>query len=264
MADLNEHKLQRTRTRSDVVYRYSVDLHGQHLGTVFPIFQRTADGVSKLVGTGFFIAPHGVFLSAAHVFELEVSPEDSFWIVYLDGDNQPLKLDVGEVRVRPEGRDIAMGEVNVEGLKHPFATVMESLPMEKEVVASLVYSHTLVHEPVQEPNGSEEIQHIQRRWHWEMGVVEQVSHEGYPFTPGPSFISNIFVEGRVSGGPVLNSSGFVVGVNSRGSHPPGELPYSIASGLKGLGKIEWDGISIQDRTANTRLLPIARFRPKAG
>jgi len=58
-------------------------------------------------------------------------------------------------------------------------------------------------------------------------------------------MSSILVEGRASGGPVLNSNGFVIGVNSSGTEVLGDQPYSFASSVKGLGEVEIGGVSVK-------------------
>ena len=91
-----------------------------------------------------------------------------------------------------------------------------------------------------------------------MGKVEEVSIDGFWQTPGPAFRSSILVEGRASGGPVFNSNGFVVGINSRRMAPPNDIPYSIATSINGIRQLEFNGVSIQDRRAGLAYRPIAR------
>jgi len=259
MVDHNEKLLQRTRVRSGVVERYYYHFIPPYERAIFPIFQRFSNGTSQLAGTGFFIAPAGIFLSAAHVFEIDVNEEDSFWIIYIDSEDQIHELEFREVRVRPENRDIALGEVAIGDIEHPVVSIMELLPEINEVMASFVFSHTLVHEP--EEIGKDKTQLVQYRSIWELGKVEDISYEGFWQTPGPSFRSSILVEGRASGGPVFNSNGFVVGVNCRGMAPDGEIPYSIASSLKGVRELEFCGISIRERRhglANNPIVEVYR------
>lgn len=59
--------------------KYDFERYGGELGEgadfVFPLFKASEDGISQLVGTGFFINRHGVFCTARHVVE-DVFDED--------------------------------------------------------------------------------------------------------------------------------------------------------------------------------------------
>ena len=256
--DPNEPFLKQTRLRCSVVERYLHEFIPPFERSVFPIFQRLSDGTSVLAGTGVFVAPDGVFASAAHVFEIDVNPGDGFSVLFVDSDEEIHELDLECVKVRPEEKDIALGKIIMGKLDHPVVSIMELLPEVNEVMASFAYSHTLVHLP--EEQDGELIQRIRIRNHWEMGKVEEVSHEGFWQTPGPAFRSSILVEGRASGGPVFNSNGFVVGINSRGMAPPDGVPYSVATSIAGIRELQIDGASIQERREGVSNKPIARVR----
>ncbi len=253
--DPTEQSLQRTRIRCSVVERYYYQFIPPFEQSVFPVFQRLSDGTSRLASTGFFIAPSGFFLSAAHVFEIDVGETDSFWMIHVDSSGQIHELDLDGVSIRPEGRDIALGKVKMGELDHPIVSIMELLPEVNEVMASFAFSHTLIHEP--EDQDGELTQLVQYRSHWELGKVEEVSHEGFWKIPGPSFRSSILVEGRASGSPVFNSNGFVVGVNCRGMAPEDDRPYSVASSINGIMDLKVDGINIRERREGLRNKPIA-------
>ncbi|MEB3212291.1 MAG: hypothetical protein VKL39_13100, partial [Leptolyngbyaceae bacterium] len=158
MTDHREQLFQKTRIRSSATGRYAFEFISPYEKTVFPIMQRFANGTSQLAGTGFFIAPGGIFLSAAHVFEIDVSNKDSFWTVIQDTENSLVELDFEEVRVRPDNRDIAVGKIDMQGLEHPIVSIMELMPEVNEVIATFVFSQTLVHKPTL--NKSVLMQHI--------------------------------------------------------------------------------------------------------
>lgn len=257
MVDPSESLLQQTRLRCSVVERYIHQFIFPYERAVFPIFQRFSDGTSNLAGTGMFIAPSGIFLSAAHVFEIDVDKKDSFWMLYIDANEEPHELDLGEVKIRPKNRDIALGKVQLDNIEHPVVSIMELLPEVNEVMASFAFSHTLVHDP--EEHSGEIVQRVQLRNHWEMGKIGEVFHDGFWQTPGPAFRSSILVEGRASGGPVFNSNGFVVGVNCRGMAPDDQVPYSIASSINGIRDLEFEGESIHVRRKDLKNEPIARI-----
>ena len=169
MVDPTEQYLKRTRVRSDIVNRYAYQFIPPYEKSVFPIFQRSLGGASRLAGTGFFLAPSGIFLSAAHVFELEHNEGDSYWIIYIDSDGNEHDLNFVEIMIKPEGRDIALGQVEMSGLDHPVVSIMELLPEIDEVMASFAFSHTLIHN-IEEQDGVQ-VQRVQYRSHWEIGKV---------------------------------------------------------------------------------------------
>lgn len=255
MVDSAEQHLQKTRTRSSVVERYYYQFIPPFEQTVFPIFQRYTDGTSQLAGTGFFIAPCGIFVSAAHVFEIEVNEGDSFWMIYVDSEGQIHELEFDEIRIKPENRDIAMGQVSIGTIDHPIVSIMELLPEVNEVMASFAFSHTLVHES--EEQDDELVQLVHYRSHWEIGKTEEVNHDGFWQVPGPAFSSSILVEGRASGGPVFNSNGFVVGINCRGMASEGNIPYSISTSMNGIRELEFQGSTIKERRTGLANKPIA-------
>lgn len=92
--DPNEPLLQKTRSRCSVVERYLHEFISPFERSVFPIFQRVSDGTSLLAGTGLFVAPSGIFVSAAHVFEIDVNTGDSLFIVYVDLEGQIHELEL--------------------------------------------------------------------------------------------------------------------------------------------------------------------------
>lgn len=257
MVDSRESSLQQTRHRSIASVKYSFRFIDTFEQTVFPIMQRDGDGNSKLAGTGFFLAPDGIFMSAAHVFEIGVSKNDTFWTLYPDAENNLIEMDFNNVKIRPENRDLAIGQVDMGNIDHPTVSIMELMPEINEVISTFVFSQTLVHEP--EEIDGDIAQQIQYRSHWEIGLAEEIEMNGFRHTPGRAFSSSVFVEGGASGGPIINSNGFVVGVNCRGLAPEDGLPYSIASGIEGVRGFEYDGVTIKERRKGLENKPIARM-----
>ena len=170
-------EISKKKSRCNVFERYYYQFIEPFERSVFPIFQRNENGESILAGTGFFIAPDGIFLTAAHIFEINVNKNDQFWIVYLDSNGMTHELDILSQNIRPENRDIVVGEVNVAGHEHPIVSIMELLPVINEVVASFAFSHTTIKEP--EQYEGKEIQEIRYRNHWEYGIAEEINLKGF-------------------------------------------------------------------------------------
>ena len=253
MSDPTEQQLQRTRQRSLASARHKFEFFGDDQRAVFPIVKRDDAGTISLYGTGFFIAPGGVFATAKHIFEgHDVLQSDSFEILQ-EGAGHVEPRSILEV-VIDAASDLAVGRLESphDGCQsceeHPVVGIMELDPEIHEVVGSFVFSHTLIDQPenVETENGIELGQRVQFRSHWEVGLAEEVYPNGLGFVKGRCFGTSIFVEGRGSGGPVFNSNGFVIGVNSRSFAEPEGLPHSTSTSIRRLFEIEIGGKSIAD------------------
>jgi len=253
MADPCEQKLQGPRRRSLAVTRHRFIFFDANHQAVFPIVKKETAGAISLYGTGFFVAPGGVFASAKHVFEgADIHESESFHILQEAADHvEPRRIT--EVVV-DAASDLAVGRLDpahgecVFCEAHPVVGIMELDPEIHEVVGSYTFSHTLIDQPedigVEQKVGAG--QRVLYRAHWEVGTAEAIHPNGLGFVKGCCFSSSILVEGRASGGPVFNSNGFVVGVNSRSFTKTGGLPHSTASSIKRLYDIEIGGRSIRN------------------
>lgn len=264
MVDPAESQLQHTRPRSLAAVRHRFEFVPAAHRAVFPIVKRDSAGKITLYGTGFFVAPCGVFASAKHIFEGDdVLSSDSFEILQ-EGDGHVKPRRIVDVVLDSES-DIAVGMLErphddcSSCDAHAVVGIMELAPEVHEVVASFVFSHTLIHgtEPIEGPTGVESYQLVQHRSHWEVGLAEEVYPNGLGFVKGQCFGTSIFVEGRGSGGPVFNSNGFVIGINSRSFAEPMGLPHSTATSIGRLYEIAIGGKTIKELRKGLRNRPIA-------
>ncbi len=99
-------------------------------------------------------------------------------------------------------------------------------------------------------------QYCKNRSHWEVGGVKEVFGEGRGFVKGQCFSSSLLIESRASGGPVFNSSGFVVGINSRAFKFDGGLPDSTILYIEEIAKLEVNGTCLDQlwNTINTNVV----------
>lgn len=254
MVDPVEPLLQRTRQRAPANSMYDFGFRGVGERTVFPIIQHAAGGVLRLIGTGFFIAAGGIFVTAKHVFEgPDISDTDQFDVLQIC-ENQIAQRLITHLHFHPEF-DLVVGilapsECDCPSCdEHPVVSVMSLDPivsdLGNEVLASYVFAHTLVHDQDDDPL----TRLINHRGHWEKGHAEEIFPTGDGRVRGPCFSSSIFAEGRASGAPVFNSNGFVIGVNSRGLAPVDGLPYSTASSIRGALTMQIDGRTIAEHRA---------------
>ena len=63
---------------------------------------------------------------------------------------------------------------------------------------------------------------------------------------GPLLTSSILAVGRASGGPVFNSNGFVMGVNSKSFAEAKGLLHSTTSSIREIEEILIDGITVSE------------------
>lgn len=273
MTDPIEPFLQRTRHRSPASSKYHFEFIGQNESAVFPVLQRTTNGILRLIGTGFFVAPGSIFATAKHIFEGDDISESDYFEVSQVVEDDVVRRDITHIHSHTE-LDIAIcklgppEETGVDYESHPIVGVMEDDPIilddKYEVLGSFVYAQTLVHDP--EPDttgkyGGDDTQLLNRRGHWEKGYIEEIHAKGLRKVGGRCFSTSIFVEGRASGGPVFNSSGFAVGINSSGFAPPDGLPFSTISSILGAMAMSFQGPTVAERRSGLPNNPIVKVTP---
>jgi hypothetical protein len=254
MKDPAESKLQRTRQRSLASKRHKFEFFEDSQRAVFPIVRRDTTGVIVLSGTGFFVAPGGIFVTAKHVFEEgeDIDHSNSFEIIQEGVDHVESRL-ITEV-ILDANLDIAVGRLEspheqcASCENHPVVGIMQLDPEIHEVLGSFVFSHTLINPPeeLQSDDKTELYQKVKFRSHWEVGLAEEIYEDGLGHVKGRCFGTSVFVEGRASGGPLFNSNGFVIGLNSTGIAEPEGLPHSTATSIRGVYSLEIGGKSITD------------------
>lgn len=187
--------------------------------TVFPILKDVGGGKLELIGTGFFIAESGIFLTAKHVL-LDVMDGDGkqthpiFLIQFLDGQY----VFRGIARCTSHHvADIAVGipvqmtnNANGMPLKNKLLTLTAAGQCVGEPVVTYAYPKSVFkYDKVQE-------------LHFHPDYFNGVIHEFFPngrdsvMMPGACMQTSIHMHGGASGGPVFNSAGKVIGVNSTG------------------------------------------------
>ena len=269
MDDPAEASLQPTRHRS-LANRHLMSFLADGQDAVAAIMKRSVNGRIVLVGTGFFVAER-LLGTAKHVFcGDDVAEDDEFEVFQKIGTEISIRQIV-QIVESPE-YDAAIVELTDPGDdfryadSHPVVATMELDPQTHEVVGTFNVSHTLVGSIQEHPTEpGEQAQRVNFRSHWELGTVEDVVDEPRPGYAGRFIQSSAFVEGRGSGGPLFNSNGFVVGLNSYGLTPGRDeeiAPYSFAQSIKHLLDLEIDGRTLRDvRRELGRTRPIATLTP---
>lgn len=187
--------------------------------TIFPIIKHGADGLISLIGTGFFIAESGIFLTAKHVL-MEVMNEKgvqthAIALVQFIG---------GSYVIRPilrctshEIADISVGiatQMTSNKTGAPLKNKVLKLTPNLDALGARVCTYAYPKSTVKHADKQE--------LHFYPDFYEGRLEEHYPkgrdrvMLPGPCSQTSMHVHGGASGGPVFTDSGLVCGVNSTG------------------------------------------------
>lgn len=189
---------------------------------VFPILS-FIDGTFRLVGTGFFIGPNGIFVSAKHVLndilDKNGKPIGSLYIYqFLDG-NVGVQRPISRFHVHPNA-DIGVGvcyqmKNNADGteLKNCQLRLTVNIPSNQTKVSTYAYPKIL--ELPKNDKGQQVFDFYPTYFD---GLVEEHLPNGRDSSMLPSecFRTSMYLHRGASGGPVFNNNGRVFGVNSTG------------------------------------------------
>jgi hypothetical protein len=186
---------------------------------VFPILRQTPDLNFHLIGTGFFIAENGVFVTAKHVLMdvIDHSGNQTHPIVLIQFLNGNYFIRNILRCTSHQTADISVGipaqlKHNITGelLPNKILRLTQRVPAIKERVCTYAYPKTVIkHESKQElhfyPDFFE-------------GTIEDHYLQGRDsvLMPGPCLQTSMYIHGGASGGPVFDNAGKVCGINSTG------------------------------------------------
>ena len=187
---------------------------------IFPIVSQRVDGTFIAIGTGFFVAENGVFITAAHVVTAVLDDHGNVTgpfglFQFLSG---------GQYYVRPIHRatrhlvaDVAVGvavpmhhKATGAPMPNKVLTLAAVPPPLASVVCTYAYPKTTV------LSGKPQVVHF------EPGYFDGTLLEHFPLgrdrviLPGPCFRTSMVIHGGASGGPVIGPNGSVFAVNSTG------------------------------------------------
>jgi len=249
-----------TKDRSTSNSKYKFSFIGNGSNSVVPVLQRWKSGKYRLIGTGFMVASPNVFVTAKHIFkgnDINVG-DDRFYIV---DEEAECPAPISDVLLHDD-RDGAIFTVNFSaiGLSPDLTPVaIKCLPPDTdEIIGSFVYANSFVDPSIGifENKDSSVDQYCKNRSHWEVGGVKEVFGGGRGFVKGQCFSSSLLIESRASGGPVFNSKGFVIGINSRAFKFDGGLPDSTILYIEEIAKLEVNGTCLDQlwNTINTNVV----------
>lgn len=210
---------------------------------IFPILKVSKTGKYSLVGTGFFVGPEGIFATASHVMDEFIADDGSangipLIIQMIEGDSY-VQRRITSVHKHPRadiciGRVISMKSPTRGKLENPVATLSSKVPDVGEILVTYAYPRSVF-----QPGEVREACYLWGEFF--KGEVQEHFLQGRDsvMLPGPCFQTSIFIHGGASGGPVFNSQGLVVGVNSTGYEDEG---LSFITPLYLLKDLKVDGI----------------------
>lgn len=200
---------------------------------VFPICTSTSAnaGPIQLIGTGFFIADHGLFATAKHNLMLKDGPREILFSFQFLPDGYVLR-NVWKWVTHPIS-DIAIGmfRLGQPSENRPINLALalsSSAPGIGDLVATFAFPKTRIEK-------REDFQELHFDPTWHFGYVEEFYPEGRDrvFYPGPVYSTSMKVIGGASGGPVFGPRGVVIGVNSSGFDVgDGEGPISFVTPIE--------------------------------
>jgi hypothetical protein len=186
---------------------------------VFPILRQTSDLNFHLVGTGFFVADNGIFVTAKHVlmdvFDQSGNQTHPIVLIQFLGGKYFIR---NILRCTShETADISVGiaaqmKHNTTGapLTNKILRLTQRIPPIKEQVCTYAYPKTVIKHDVK--------QELHFYPDFFEGTIEEHYLQGRDsvLMPGPCMQTSMYIHGGASGGPVFDSAGKVCGINSTG------------------------------------------------
>ena len=186
---------------------------------ILPLFCRKSSNEYELVGTGFYVDPNGMLVTAAHVAEKLIDDCRGGAVattIHILGDGRYLQRRVNQFHLHSSS-DIAVGlpeEIieNKSGLpvRCEYLTMKTSLPEIGSPVATWSYP---LHRITSMPDGGTEIELDPTFYD---GIYLKYFAKGGPSVKlnPPYCLTNIHLHGASSGGPIFDTTGNVVGIAS--------------------------------------------------
>lgn len=187
---------------------------------IFPIATQRQDGVFLVIGTGFFVAANGIFVTAAHVVETVLDAEGNatgpFGMFQMLPGQQYSLRPIHRV-TRHLVADVAVG------VARPMHHKVTGAPMPNKVltlaatppgVGSLV--HTYAYPKTKVEPGKPQVIRFEPGFF--DGTLLEHHHSGRDkvLMRGPCFRTSMVIHSGASGGPVMGPNGAVFAVNSTG------------------------------------------------
>jgi hypothetical protein len=235
---------------------------------VFPIV-KYVDGKVHLIGTGFFITTHGIFVTAKHVlmdpFDRDGRERYPIGIIQFAPGDIYYQRPILRCAFHPVA-DVTVGVAQMmyhnrtgQPLTNPVLSLDRGItPIGTPVMTYAYPKHTNIIES--------EFQRVELKPNYYDGYVQDYLPNGRDktFLPGPCYQTNIHIHGGASGGPVCGPHGRVFGVNSTGIGGTNISHVSVVTSILDLtiDEVSMDGlparsvrVSEMARTGHIIVLP---------
>jgi hypothetical protein len=223
----------------------------------FPIVRYDTDSRMHLIGTGFFIATNGLFVTARHVlmdpFDSKGRQQYPIGMVQFRPGNTYYLRPILRCALHPTA-DVTVGVAapmkhNQDGspLPNPRLTLTTASPAIGSKIATYAYPK---HVNFTDDSGTQTI-HLRPAFY--DGEVQEYLPNGRDrvMLPGPCYRTNILIHAGASGGPVFDPNGYIFGVNSTGFDG---TDLSYVSRINEIFQLVIDDIAIND--APSRSVPV--------
>jgi hypothetical protein len=198
---------------------------------IFPILRQHSDKKTHdFVGTGFFVAKCGIFVTARHVLKMvqDDDPRGPFalGIIQLLADGTYVERPVRKI-IWSNSADIGIGVCaemkspsTDQVLDNPILRMTTRDPSVEEPVFTFAYPDTVVE---QHANSTA----LHTNPHFYEGKIEEHFPErrDSSLLTWPCFQTNMHLHGGASGGPVFDSTGAVFGINTSSMAPWTDVSY---------------------------------------
>lgn len=229
---------------------------------IVPVLQRVGKGY-RLIGTASFLIKPNIFVTVAHLFQGEdISIGDSFFILSHDSPDYPLEIKAihNDVNTDISIFELVLEEANQFFQKVQPIGVMNLEPEIGEIVGVFGCSHSEVNPDNIIEVESETIQPLIIKTKWEVGQILNISQSGLRLVKGQCYETSVHAEGRDSGAPLFNGSGFMVGLLSTSLDVDSGLPNSICTSILPLGRVELNGTPINEMWSKTRIATCIKLK----
>lgn len=205
----------------------------QDQGSIFPIIkQRQVDGVFVLLGTGFFISTLGLFITARHVlkdaFNQRGEQQDAIGGLHLHVNKEFYLRTVVEAWFSGN-TDLAVGLLEQRyhtQTNEPLTNNRLILTNKRPEFGSQVVTYAFPDSQILRKGASRTI-HLRPNF-YEGKIVEYFPNgRDRSMMPWPCYQTDIHIHGGASGGPVIDQSGLVFGINCSSMEPHTDISYVV-------------------------------------
>jgi len=195
--------------------------------SIFPILKRHKSGEFIFLGTGFFVATTGIFVSASHVFSDVIrDPEvDAFFILQFQESNVYCPRPITSC-VQHDIVDIAVGfcaPMTHNETGDPYFNPVLRLSRRRARIGEPLFTYAY---PATELRGTMPTQVKVSPTYFDGVVTEYHETKRDNFLmPYPCYRTNIAIHGGASGGPVFGFNGRVIGINSTSIQDHEDISY---------------------------------------